>query len=113
MIVITVYTTDLGYNAVAIHEGTLYVAARSNIMESVARDVVTQLAHRVEDQELVIEYPTVAVQHRSLWALAGIKTRGEQHRFCPACHAPVTAPKSYCNNTCRQRASRARSKRSA
>jgi hypothetical protein len=98
------------YHATVIDGGAHY-SVRSSIMESAVRDVVTQIAHRVEDQELFIAYPTVVVRWHSLWAFAGIKTKDEQRRFCPACHAPVTGSKSYCNNTCRQRASRARTRK--
>jgi hypothetical protein len=114
MIVITVslLPEDAGYRATAVHAQHLY-SSRSFVMESAVRNVVNQLAHHAEDQSVTIEWPTVVVQHRSLWHLAGIVTRDEQQRFCPACHAPVTGTKTYCNNTCRVRASRARSKRSA
>ena len=114
MIVITVeilpeteFCGAYDYRAISIHNGTRY-AGRSRVMESAVRNVVSQLACHADDQSLVIEYPTIVVQHRSLWAFAGIKTRDEQRRFCAACHAPVTPPKTYCNNACRVRASRAR-----
>jgi hypothetical protein len=85
--------------------------ARSRIPESAVRSVVSQLAAYNDDQEVLIEWPTVVARHRSLWAFAGIKSKDEQQRACPVCHAPVSAPKTYCNNTCRVRASRAHTRK--
>jgi hypothetical protein len=109
MIVVTVEILPDGYDyrAISIHDSTRY-AARSSVMESAVRNVVSQLACHADDQSLVIEYPTIVIQHRSLWAFAGIKTRDEQRRFCPGCNTPVSPPKTYCSTKCRVRASRAR-----
>jgi hypothetical protein len=114
MIVITVeilpeteFAGAYDYRAISTHDSTRY-AARSRVMETAVRNVVSQLACHADDQSLVIEYPTVVAQHRSLWAFAGIKTRDEQKRSCKVCHSPVTGTSIYCSPKCRQRASRAR-----